>query len=275
MSSDFLSMLFSKSYISALSIVENGKDAPIQGYIFVENEMDAHFWSKMLPKNVMSSYSFSTGSGDGSVQSGVRGITRFFKNLDKANELSIFAIDADHYFFKKNIVPEYKEIVENDFIIHTYGYSKESLQNSVENLIDCLDNFKFFHNSDFDFSIFLTRLSNNLYEPFLRFAYTISKNVPPFSEDEFYKFITPNAQLPFDESEYSWGQFALEMDNLIKAIVVDDEHEFMTFIESTVSIGLNKDNVYLFINGHVLENNIINPIISEIKSLLIKKKLLG
>lgn len=273
MSSEFVNMLLSEVYISALSGIEHGRNTPPRGYIFVENEMDILFWEKLLPDNITLSYSFSTGTGDGGIDSGVRGITRFFNHFNNASKLSIFAIDADHYFFKRSSSPAYQQIIDNQFILHTYGYSKESLLNSIESLNECLSNFRFFHKSDYDFSIFLTRDSTCIYEPFIKFAYSLNKSTLPFeSEDKFYELIKPNEELMFNFNQDVWDKFKHEMILLSQHIAVDNEHEFLEFKASTSRIGLAKQNTYLFINGHFFEEKIIKDIISKIKRTLIEKE---
>lgn len=242
-----------------------------QGFLFIENEKDKAHWTKFLGVGFVSKYVFSVSHNIETIQCGSRGKARFDTLLAKASEVAIFAIDADIDHFTPLRFEKCREIIENPHVIHTYGYSKESISNCALVLDDCLEKYHYFDECPYRFSEFLTKYSKIIYPAFLRFIHLLNSNADYNDESDFNRNIIPDeARLykMFFDSDYC--DFQSHIDAFIAKLEEKIGPEGMVLdMEHLASYGFTEETAYQFINGHNLEERIVDKIANQIKCRLV------
>ncbi|PSV38596.1 DUF4435 domain-containing protein [Photobacterium sp. GB-210] len=263
-----LDYLVDPDYIKAHGIFKYQNQE--RGFIYIENEKDISFWELFFGPEILKNYEFNMASGPGAEDDSTRGKKRFEDLLKKANKLAVFAVDADFDHLTPNRFPKCKEICDNKFVIHTYGYSKESYLNSASVLNDCLSKYAFYKPSGLVFCEFLRSYSNSIYDVLVKYLYLLNTN-PEFSNEKvFHDAITPRHDILFQmyfESNYAEFNATLQtyeakLDDALKEINLDAHFSMCK------SYNLTPDTAYQYINGHVLENRIIDCIVNEIRRRL-------
>ncbi|EJG1628776.1 TPA: DUF4435 domain-containing protein [Vibrio parahaemolyticus] len=266
MATDFLDTLFSKEYIKATTKVKEGKEAQTKGLIFIENEADQAFWEKLLGKKHLSRYDFSMASGPGMDDNFTRGKKRFYKNLERANEYAIFAIDADFAQFTPNRDKYHAEILKNKHVIHTNVYSKESVLFCIDNLNQAIEKYRHQHAHGQTFTSFIEVYSNTIYRPLINFLFSFNEKIETLNEEEFHKVITPD---PDTFITGDWSTLEESVSDFMKHNDYSSHKRFEEFIESTKAFGLNNDTAYQYISGHHLEKKIIKDALNSLKKKII------
>ncbi|MGR3962742.1 DUF4435 domain-containing protein [Vibrio lentus] len=263
-----LEYLVDPDYIKAHGIVKYQNAE--RGFIYIENEKDISFWELFFGPDILKNYEFNMASGPGAEDDSTRGKKRFEDLLKKANKLAIFAIDADFDHFTPSRFPKCKEICDNKFVIHTYGYSKESYLNSPSVLNDCLSKYAFYKPTGLVFCDFLRSYSNSIYSVLIKYLYLLNTN-PAFSDERvFHDAITPRYDTLFkmyfesDHSDFNNNlqRYEATLDAALQGIDLTDHFAMCE------SYNLTHDTAYQYINGHVLEDKIIDCIVNEIRQRL-------
>lgn len=270
--SDFLDYLTNPSFIKATGKIKIGKEE--FGYIYIENEQDKSFWELFFGSDIISNYEFNVSGNPESMTCGTRGKVRFDSLLKSANKHSVFALDSDIDHFTIGRFDRCNEIIENPFVIHTYGYGKESYTNSFVVLDKCLHSYSFYIKNTYNFKTFLESYSSLIYNVYIKFIYLLNENKLANEGDFNQKIIPTSVQLKdmFFLNDYasfkvSITSYEQELDEII------GDNDYLTQADYFNRFGLCSTNVYQFINGHNLEDRIINPIVNEIKCKLIKAEM--
>lgn len=263
-----LEYLVDPDYIKAHGIVKHQNAE--RGFIYIENEKDICFWELFFGPDILKNYEFNMSSGPGAEEDSARGKKRFEELLKKANKLALFAVDADFDHLTPSRFPKCKEICDNKFVIHTYGYSKESYLNSPSVLNDCLSKYAFYKPTGLVFCDFLKSYSNSIYNVLVKYLYLLNTD-PAFSDESvFHDAITPRYNTLFkmyfesDHSEFisNLQTYEATLDIALQGVDLT-EHFAMCH-----SYNLTQDTAYQYINGHVLEDKVIDCIVNEIRRRL-------
>lgn len=260
-------------YIKAHGIVKKGNEN--LGFIYIENEKDISFWKVFFGEDVLKSYEFNATKNPATVACGTRGKFRFDELICNANKSAIFALDSDLDHMTPNRFKRCVDIIENPFVIHTFGYGKESFTNSIESLNSCLESYYFYRPSSFKFTNFLENYSSIIYPVFIKFIHLLNHHPDVSDEGEFRKRIIPNQQLlsdmyfdnKFEDAQTYFSAYEQELDHLLNG---DD---IATTVELCSRFGLKQRNTYQFINGHDLEDKIVKVIVNQIKCNLIAEEM--
>lgn len=271
MSTSFSEYLFDKDYIQSRSKLRS-KDSSTR-LMYVENEKDQSFWNKLLGRELQELYEFSMANGPGCNESNVRGKFRFDRYLDKANSHAVFALDSDFDHVLPNASSRYQHFSENPFVIHTFGYNKESLTNCIANIICCLKSFCYTVPSDKDIEAFLSSYSSIIKLYLVKYVFLVNEGEAPYEDDDFHRFIIPNVDFirkVFHDND--WEQFKESID-LAEASLdqIVAERDLDNIDKLFRSHGMTEYNAYMFINGHKVQQLVVDTIIAEVKKELIDK----
>ncbi|WP_372430336.1 DUF4435 domain-containing protein [Vibrio alginolyticus] len=262
----FSDYLTSPEYIKAHGLIRHGDSD--KGFIFIENEKDISFWKLFFGNEILKKYEFNMASGPNNEVNGTRGKPRFESLLESANSLAIFAIDSDFDHLTPDRYEHCFHLVNNKFVIHTYGYGKESYLNCKEVLNDCMEGYYFYKPNSHTFCEFLTNYSKIIYLPLIKFLYLLNENKVDHSEKDFHKKITPSREalfsMYFDANYEAFTdqvtKYEAHLDTLLGTVKLND------YIKMCESYCLTEETAYQYINGHRLEKNIINEVVVEIKN---------
>lgn len=215
--------------------------------IFLENKNDEAFWNAQIQGCKPGNYNFVYATRNGNSGLGCHSCDKFNGFLSKK---FFVCFDSDW----KLLLEKPKHPTKKEFYAQTYAYSWEShccyadtLQNRFVSVFPKEAN-------QFDFSIFLKNLSKDIYVYFLRAlcASSVSNISPLF---EFYKYI-PN-QAKKDEIKNN-GEILIA--NIVQKL--DTLRKDQSFNETAAklkykTIGLEEDNSYLYIKGHIIYDLIV------------------
>lgn len=255
------------------------------GFIYIENEQDKCFWISIMGDNIEDIYEFNPCSTDEQNQL-TRGKKRFLNKLDKACESIVFAIDADFDPITINQNETSKKIYESKFILHTFGYSKESLVFSKENICSALSRYIYYKNHNYSnlMESFLTKISEKIYPILLRYIYSLDCNKQGLLTDEkFHNMLIPPKQRYTILHESFFDRNWIEFDKFLEAVKFTELglieqpcfqpcEKYMRHVQE---IGLTQENAYQFINGHSFVNRILTPIIEEITNRIAHSEMTG
>ncbi|WP_446891597.1 hypothetical protein [Aeromonas veronii] len=268
----FANTLFDDDYSQILNSLLGKKEE--NGWIHVENERDKCFWIDVLGEDIVNNYEFTMSSGTDSVDDGVRGKARFYAYLNSASKTHVFAIDSDFSLLTPDTHNIHLSIIYNKYILHTYGYGKESIINCAENLNACLTKYKRTYNNSYCYNKFFTRYSNEIYKALLTYIFSMSYNSNRITRQEFYTAIKINTAAFFSSTSTEWDKTIKRIRAFNDKYDLSSHDDYPGFIKTAASFGLSNKTAYQFIDCHHLENAIVTPIDKQIRKNLINNALL-
>ncbi len=267
---DFLSEAFDSDTIAVQAKMEE-KDT----YVYVEGIDDVDFWYKLFDDDKVDVSATSREEKNKSH----KGKSALRKLLDQANKNLIIAIDSDFDFLCPRNNEAAIEFNDCKYVIQTQFYSKENITfqpNSVNLNIGKtrLNNERITS----DYKSYIEMFSKIIYECFTNFLFLRNLRIKPITSKYFHSKIIPNA--PIFDSSYN-----LKNDpfiNVTKNVIVMNstltqviekldnwEAELNSFKVNMSAKGFSGKTAHCFINGHTLEDSIINQYVSgKIKALI-------
>ncbi len=241
--------------------------------IHVEDKDDEAFWTKLMkrvcPHDRFRFITYSR-TEKGRVATGCSVCLMYRDFLD---EKFAIAIDSDLRYLRQQ-----NGINASNYILQTYTYSFENHLCFPERLNELTEKISGLKNDIFNYDIFLKSYSNEIYPLFIMFLYASKQPLRIFPMDQLRRVINMNI---FHERIDNNGEKVIEllkdevaerMDAMKKIYPLFNEHKERDRYQS---LGLNKDNAYLYIRGHnifdlmiSIGNEVCNTLIrNEIKKL--------
>lgn len=264
---DFKEFLTNKSFVKAYV-----KKDSLDGIIYLENEADRIFWEEFIGSGIKRKYGFKFGTME---NPSARGKGVYNDMFAHANEAVLFAIDSDFDYLAENRSAISKVINQNKYIIQTFAYATENIKLSIEPIDECLRKFRYCDEHGFFISDFMTEYSRAIYEPLLKYLFLLDRRVElNLDESSFHNHVAPNnEEIKNCFFKREWSAFKSRISEFNKTLdlnlLTSDAELFGIFVEKSKAKGFNEENAYQFIKGHVLEDRIVNVIVSEIKSRVI------
>lgn len=250
--SEFSDFLTDKNYISSYNVFLSGDTADKDnGIIYVEDASDWKFWEEFIGYHYPEEYICRPSSKDGKTVTGKRFLETIY---DKANEKVIIAIDSDYDYIASKAQASHV-FNHNKYIIHTYGFSRESVQLEKHHLQSFFEQCRLTLPNTVNLLDFLDQFSEISFKALARYKVLLDRvNYVNIYEGEFNScFNIINKKLVDDylnldlstisEIEGSLDRFFSEK-NLSKNDI-DEAKDFLN------RISINKSNAYRFISGHI------------------------
>lgn len=262
MSSSFDSYFTNSEFAKAY-----GFDRKSNGIIYLENEKDSDFWRGVLKKAGLTNYSIKFSSKDKSDGSrGVAGLKRYFPKL---NNNVLVGIDGDYdYITNGKVTDHYHCYVKNEYILHTFSYSRESVLINNTSVNYSIGKIFFSERIDFSFDQFLKDLSNKIHFD-LVYLLALHELGVVTSGDINTSFSKLSVET-LDKGVHFVNYDASHAKKIISKNSINRK-ELDVFTNKYFNLGLNKDNAYRFINGHKVES-LIKEVVHKEKVALIKKE---
>ncbi|MFL0003624.1 hypothetical protein ACJEQI_15320 [Klebsiella variicola] len=266
---DFLSEAFDSDTIAAQARMEE-KDT----YVYVEGMDDVDFWHKLFNDDRIDISATSREENNKSH----KGKSALRKLLPQANKYLIIAIDSDFDFLCPQNSQAAIDFNACRHVIQTQFYSKENITfqpKSVDLNIEktSLVNEKIAS----DYKTYIEKYSMIIYDTFVKFLFLRNLRIKPITSKYFHSQIIPNMPIFNDRYELKNDPFVnvrkkiRDMDILLTQEIhkIDNfESELTLFKSQLLDKGLSAENTYCFINGHIIEDSIINNYINgKIRSL--------
>lgn len=261
--SEFNKFLLNSEYMQKYCFIQK-----IKGCIFVEGLSDVNFWRDIVNNN---NYKINFASDQKT-----RGKSVLLKHIEKTGKYAIFAIDSDYDSLCRNSSERGRKISENNYVLQTILYSKESLINHHENLESYLKRVSI--GDDFiNFPVrqYMEDYSSVIYDVLLTFISLKKLNINEFNSKRLHKAISPDTPIISQNFELQRDPLTKVKMNVVKLVREMQEYLFsqnvsadqLNSLKHEIELeGINKKNCCYYINGHFLEKNVINPLINSLKS---------
>ena len=131
------------------------------GTIFVEDQSDQVFWSKIFQKTAFANYDIKPlailKDNEINYLNGKRNLEAYYKN---ANESVLVAVDSDFDYLCPEL-NEYASHINNDYVVHTFAYSRESVVLEKLSLSKFFNDIKYNVKHDFNVNKYYCKFSLN------------------------------------------------------------------------------------------------------------------
>lgn len=258
--------MFSENYINAYT---KGK-----AIIYVEDQNDISFWKSFFDNFSLGYKVFQISKAPGALANGKKELIKIIPNL---HSRLYIAIDSDFDFICKNRNPLIHEnIINNSYVLHTYLYNKESHEYSLSHINKCIEKIFYTLDIESNFHTFIESYSKLCFILLSYITFFLEKKIP-FKISEFKKFLTFKSNDFFYISD-TFVNLAnnkiLELNSYIKEKFneIETSNEFINHIKYLNNIGIDLNNSYQYINGHLLERTILK-FLKEYKSFVKSKEI--
>jgi len=265
--------------------------------VYVENEEDVPFWKYFFDKRNLKTK--ISPADKGSVERGKQSVLAF---ADKVNKHFVLCVDSDFDYLLQNGTTQSKLVNNNPYIFHTYTHSIESFKCYSGILHKVVVDSTLNDNETFDYTSFLEEYSNVIFDLFVYFFYFEKKHQIAFenysiqcgieekrqSKNDFFKWKQNHEPIHVFPLENGFNKnikilnqikdkndITIQLDLLKKQIEQTlstlpsiDKSELNTLKDELFELGVIQSNTYLFIQGHVLLNNIVLMFLNPIFNLL-------
>ena len=260
--SAFIKYPFDSNFIKAYNKMYFGTE---MYNLYIEDSSDAWFWEKFIKKSFPNKYRILSWSK--------RGKCNLAPHYSEAKLEALIAVDSDFDYLCPNIGYG-NEFYSNPYLLHTFAYNRESVLIEKNSLQQFISDIKFTITHDIDINLFLKEFSALVFEGLIKFIHLKNINKENLNHDEFHQcfhitdktIITVNAQnKPIIDMTV--------LDSISNNFQNYFQHYTLSSLEESNSrnhllqLGVNQDNAYRFINGHKLEELVIN-IINQLTATL-------
>ncbi|MCF0265469.1 DUF4435 domain-containing protein [Acinetobacter guillouiae] len=267
---EFINYFTNSEYIGAYNASKEGNlDAAKKGIVYIEDDTDQFFWETFVNTIFPDQYNVQASIIDRPGERGKRALEKLYQG---ANKKVLIAVDSDYDF----ICPNYKfgsHFYSNQFILHTFGFSRESALLEIKNLDYFFRNCKFTIQNNVDLISFISKFSNIAYNGLIQFTNEIiNENKSNLTESDFsncFNILSKKIvkdDLSLDESLLNIIEN--NINSLFSSINLPTE-EFITAEERLKFLGINPNNAYRFICGHTVYDLIVK-IHDQLKEMLFK-----
>lgn len=265
---DFTQFLTDRNFIGAYNASKEGnKEAAKKGIVYVEDDSDQYFWETFVNSVFPDQYKVQATIINRPGERGKRALEKLYQG---ANKKVLIAVDSDYDF----ICPNYKfgyHFYSNQFILHTFGFSRESAILEIKILDKYFKNCKFTIQNNVDLISFISKFSNIAYNGLIQFTNEIiNNNRLKLTESDFSNcFNILNKDIVKDDLSLDESLLSIIENNIISLFssINLSVEEFNIAEERLKSLGINPNNAYRFICGHTVYDLIV-MIHDQLKDLL-------
>lgn len=272
----FIEYPFDPRFITAYNKMYFGTE---KHHLYIEDSSDAWFWEKFIIKSASDKYRIIPWSK--------RGKSNLAPYYSEAKLEALIAVDSDFDYLCPNIGYG-NEFCSNPYLLHTFAYSRESVLIEKSNIQQFISDIKFTITHNIKIDLFIKKFSALVFVGLVKFIHLKNTNGENLNHDEFHqcfhitdkKIVTVSTQ----------NKPIIDM-TVLDNILTNFQTYFQTYSISLaeeanarthlLNLGVNQDNAYRFINGHNLEELIINIVnqltatLSHLELDIIKKEFQG
>lgn len=266
--SAFGNALSNKEYILGLTKITTGRP---KGLMYVESPYDIGFWRYLTERVCPGGYEIKPAA-----KLKCNGKRTLQKEYDKLNELYIVGVDSDLDYLCADRDNNAKKLNDSIFILHTFSYAKESLQCSLSAIDDIKERLVFEEDIDCKIVESLRKFSNIIYEALVLHLFQHNTNPAMHNDGIFWTVLklpanTKLLKKNFEQDESVFGMLTQRISDFMRdyAIPPARETEFNLFSELLNNKGLVPDTAYQFIQGHVLYDSYVYPLLKMYRDKLI------
>ncbi|MGG8167805.1 DUF4435 domain-containing protein [Klebsiella aerogenes] len=242
----------------------------LQGIMYVESPADVGFWNYLLQR--IHPRKFKVLPASQKKSNGKRTLEAGYTEL---NSMSIVGVDADMDYLCPNRNQFSSILNSSPFVMHTFCYSMESLQCSIEAIEDFTIRLAYEQPIINEAIEAITTFSRMAYDAVVLHSFRHNENPQNHQDGLLWdalklpggtNLLKRNLQTNLDKMRIvsqSLEQFC------VTYAVVDEERDiFERYRQNLVEKGVVPENAYQFIQGHVLHNNYVFPILKTIRDVM-------
>lgn len=273
--SDYSKYFTNPNFIGAYNASKEGsKDAFQKGIVYIEDDSDQNFWEKFINIYYPNQYNIQASIVGRPGIRGKRALEQFF---DSANRKVVIAVDSDYDY----ICPNYKlgyYFNENKFIIHTFGFSRESALLEKTHIQSFLTSIKHTISHKVDFLSFINSFSKLAFKGLVLFTIELTEGNPhQLKECDFDScFHILNLTIINESLEINYDLISIisERINVFFKQSNHPEGNIKSKEKDLNALGVQEDNAYRFISGHLFYDIITTlhtQLINQLRKLEIEK----
>lgn len=187
----------------------------------------------------------------------------------------IACVDADYDYLLQGASPNSRQLLGSPYIFHTYVYSIENYQCYAKGLHDTCVMVTLNDHKIFDFERYLLEYSQIIFPLFVWNIWCYkSTNYIHFTMTDFMRTIELS-HVKLNEVKKSLRYVILKVENKIEQLSRDYpefEEERIDLESELARLGVTRENVYLYIQGHHLFNKVVAPIVQKVCDALIQER---
>lgn len=255
----------SSQYISAANSLKKSSRRRIVAY--VESYDDIYFWRSVLNEYEDETRYFEVmlPTHNGLARGKKEAIMAIMRNGGGDNLIA--CVDADYDYLLQGRSYSSQKMLQTPYVFHTYAYAIENFQCYAPSLHSVCVMTTLNDNAIFDFDLFFANFSRIIFPLFVW-------NILLYRRNEFHDFTMSDfnrviilGHFTISTADQLLGR--LQHKVKVKLNEVRRNHpglnqEYKDLVEELATLGVTPENTYLFIQGHNLFDNIVNPIVSRV-----------
>lgn len=263
----------SSRYVAAANKLTS-KDARRKIVAYVESYDDIFFWRTVLTRFENDQRYFEVMLPSKKRLS--RGKKSVLMSLvaGRVGENMIACVDADYDYLLQGATQQSREILENPYIFHTYGYAIENLQCYAPSLHNVCVAVTLNDHALFDFQDYLRQYSEAIFPLFVWSIWHYRRQNHDFTISDFNRVIeTGNFQM--DNVPQIIQKVRRKVGTKIAQLQrqhPDAKESYLAVKEDIKALGVSPSETYLYIQGHHLFDCVVLPMISKVCDALIHER---
>ncbi|KEY58158.1 DUF4435 domain-containing protein [Serratia sp. DD3] len=260
---DFDSIRSSRNFLNAYNVFTTSIPA---GFLYIEDASDRLFWEELVKAVCPGRYRVMPYSQGGAEAK--RSLEREYINL---HQDFIVGVDSDFDYLCCNRNEFAEQLNTNQYVLHTFYYSRESHINSPEAISNILDCFHLHKYPDNQLLASLDKYSKTIYPALCLFSWLHNVKRQMHPENLFNMAIRlPEGSRLLNEdltvNEETINGVKQKIDEYIHtySIQVNDSQSYISHLEQLLQRGINTGNAHLFTDGHYLLDGILLPILKMV-----------
>lgn len=238
--------------------------------VWVEDEFDVPFWDDLLntPNSI---FNFEiTPYCNGEVK---KGKSNILKSIERDENLLgnrfIACLDSD-YNYLIDSTPDARLVISSPFILHTYVYSIENYLCHAKTLNKLCVSATKTQQTGYDIERFIKEYSNIIYPLFMWHLFLKQNHRnDAFTIDDFSATVSFTNGIKVN---YTFDDALTDIKEKVRIKLMQIKNQYSMYYTSDLERyeniikqkGLNKDNCYLYIQGHILFDNLNDKILTPI-----------
>jgi len=259
MMKSFNDALSDPQYIQGFTLITTGES---KGLVYVESKNDVGFWRYLIEHIHPKKYEIKPAA-----QLKADGKKTLEKEYSKLSNICLVGIDSDMDYLCPSRNQYASELSNNPYVLHTFSYSKESLQCSIESIEDITARLVFEEELGSEIVDALKVFSSLVYDALLIHLFRHNKDPATHKDGMLWKILvlSGNASI-INKNDLKTNQKTIDsvkakLDSFIStyAITPAEKVNFDRYVAELTQKGLNEHTAYQFIKGHVLHNTYVFP----------------
>jgi len=260
---DFDTIRSSRDFLNTYNMFTTSIPA---GVLYIEDASDRLFWERLVKSVCPGRYRVMPYSQGGAEAK--RSLEREYINL---HQDFIVGVDSDYDYLCSNRNEFAIQLSTNQFVLHTFYYSRESYINSKEAISNILECFHLHKYPENQLLASLEKYSETIHPALCLFSWLHNVEWRLHPENLFNMAIRlPEGSRLLNENltvnENTINAVKQQVDEYIHTYSsqVNDPQDYSSHLEQLKQRGINEANAHLFTDGHYLLDGILRPILKMV-----------